>query len=169
MITNLQTEGAKFIVGSCCLVSMTRNSVSSLFRGNLPSVSDFRKTRMHSSIARSASSCALSSSSLKLSYSCVSSGKQWTCGRWRSIALNSEDVSITNSKGPRHEPWDTPQSGENCLESDPSMADSDSSDISWTSTGSPSSKYEHRRASALLRNIQNIRICVGKKPIVSVT
>ena len=28
------------------------------------------------------------------------------------------------------------------------------------------SKYEHRRASALLRNI---RICVGKKPIVSVT
>ena len=31
-------------------------------------------------------------------------------------------------------------------------------------TGSPSSKYEHRRASALLRNIQNIRICVGKKP-----
>ena len=37
------------------------------------------------------------------------------------------------------------------------------------STGSPSSKYEHRRASALLRNIQNIRICMGKKPIVSVT
>ena len=36
-------------------------------------------------------------------------------------------------------------------------------------TGSPSSKYEHRRASALLRNIQNIRICRGKKPIVSVT
>ena len=36
-------------------------------------------------------------------------------------------------------------------------------------TGSPSSKYEHRRASALLRNIQNIRICKGKKPIVSVT
>ena len=36
-------------------------------------------------------------------------------------------------------------------------------------TGSPSSKYEHRRASALLRNIQNIRICMGKKPIVSVT
>ena len=35
-------------------------------------------------------------------------------------------------------------------------------------TGSPSSKYEHRRASALLRNIQNIRICLGKKPIVSV-
>ena len=33
-------------------------------------------------------------------------------------------------------------------------------------TGSPSSKYEHRRASALLRNIQNIRICMGKKPIV---
>ena len=29
-------------------------------------------------------------------------------------------------------------------------------------TGSPSSKYEHRRASALLRNIQNIRICMGK-------
>ena len=30
-------------------------------------------------------------------------------------------------------------------------------------TGSPSSKYEHRQASALLRNIQNIRICMGKK------
>ena len=30
-------------------------------------------------------------------------------------------------------------------------------------TGSPSSKYKHRRASALLRNIQNIRICMGKK------
>ena len=36
-------------------------------------------------------------------------------------------------------------------------------------TGSPSSKYEHRRASTLLRNIQNIRNCMGKKPIVSVT
>ena len=36
-------------------------------------------------------------------------------------------------------------------------------------TGSPTSKYEHRRASALLRNIQNIRICMGKKPSVSVT
>ena len=36
-------------------------------------------------------------------------------------------------------------------------------------TGSPSSKYEHRRASTLLHNIQNIRICMGKKPIVSVT
>ena len=35
--------------------------------------------------------------------------------------------------------------------------------------GSPSSKDEHRRASALLRNIQNMRICVGKKPIVPVT
>ena len=35
--------------------------------------------------------------------------------------------------------------------------------------GSPSSKYEHRWASALLRNIQNIRICMGKKPVVSVT
>ena len=30
-------------------------------------------------------------------------------------------------------------------------------------TGSPTSKYEHRRVSALLRNIQNIRICMGKK------
>ena len=30
------------------------------------------------------------------------------------------------------------------------------------STGSPSSRYEHRRASALLRNIQNLRICMGK-------
>ena len=37
------------------------------------------------------------------------------------------------------------------------------------STGSPSAKYEHRRTSALLRNIRNIRICMGKKPIVSVT
>ena len=36
-------------------------------------------------------------------------------------------------------------------------------------TGSPSWKYEHRQASALLHNIQNIRICMGKKPIVSVT
>ena len=32
-------------------------------------------------------------------------------------------------------------------------------------TGSPSSKYEHRRASALLGNIQNIRICMGKKKV----
>ena len=29
------------------------------------------------------------------------------------------------------------------------------------STGSPSSKYKHRRASALLRNIQNVGICEG--------
>ena len=29
-------------------------------------------------------------------------------------------------------------------------------------TGSPSSKYEHQRASAFLRNIQNIRIYMGK-------
>ena len=36
-------------------------------------------------------------------------------------------------------------------------------------TGSPSSKCERRRASALLRNIQNVRICLEKKPIVSVT
>ena len=36
-------------------------------------------------------------------------------------------------------------------------------------TGSPSSKYKHRRALALLRNIQNIRLCMGKKPIISVT
>ena len=36
-------------------------------------------------------------------------------------------------------------------------------------TGSPSSKYEHRRTSALLSTIQNIRICMKKKPIVSVT
>ena len=28
---------------------------------------------------------------------------------------------------------------------------------------------EYRRASALLHNTQNIRICMGKKPIVSVT
>ena len=31
------------------------------------------------------------------------------------------------------------------------------------------SKYEHRRASTLLRNIRNIRICMGKNPIFSVT
>ena len=43
------------------------------------------------------------------------------------------------------------------------------SSASDQSTGSPSSKYEHGRAWALLRNIQNIRICMGKKPIVSVT
>ena len=36
-------------------------------------------------------------------------------------------------------------------------------------TVSPSSKYEHQRVSALLRNIQNIRICKRKKPILSVT
>ena len=36
-------------------------------------------------------------------------------------------------------------------------------------TGSPSSKYKHQRTSALLHNIRNIRICIGKKPIVSVT
>ena len=35
-------------------------------------------------------------------------------------------------------------------------------------TGSPSSKYKHRRQTALLRNIRNIRICMGKKSIVSV-
>ena len=40
---------------------------------------------------------------------------------------------------------------------------------SWGVTGSPSSKCEHRRASALLRNIQNIRICMGKKLTVSVS
>ena len=39
----------------------------------------------------------------------------------------------------------------------------------YPTTGSPSSKYKHRRTSALLRNIRNIRICMGKKPIVSVT
>ena len=33
---------------------------------------------------------------------------------------------------------------------------------STESTGSPSAKYEHRRTSALLSNIQNIRICMGK-------
>ena len=37
------------------------------------------------------------------------------------------------------------------------------------STGSPSSNYEHRQASALLHNIENIRIRTRKKPIVSVT
>ena len=36
-------------------------------------------------------------------------------------------------------------------------------------TGSPRSKYQHRRTSSLLRNIRNIRICMGKKPIISVT
>ena len=37
------------------------------------------------------------------------------------------------------------------------------------STDSPSSKYEHQRTSSLLRNIRNVRIYMGKKPIVSVT
>ena len=41
--------------------------------------------------------------------------------------------------------------------------------VSGVYTGSPSSKYDHRRTSALLRNIRNIKICMGKKPIVSVT
>ena len=36
-------------------------------------------------------------------------------------------------------------------------------------TGRWSSRYEHPRTSALLRSIGNIRICMGKKPIVSVT
>ena len=36
-------------------------------------------------------------------------------------------------------------------------------------TGSPSSKYEHWRTSAWLLKIQNIRISLRKKPIVSVT
>ena len=40
--------------------------------------------------------------------------------------------------------------------------------FSGYTTGSPSWKYEHRQASALLRNVQNIRICMGKKPVVSV-
>ena len=44
-----------------------------------------------------------------------------------------------------------------------------SSRAGYNTTGSPSSKYEHRRTSALLRNIQNVRIYIGKKPIVSVT
>ena len=44
-----------------------------------------------------------------------------------------------------------------------------SSRAGYNTTGSPSSKYEHRRTSALLRNIQNERICIGKKPIASVT
>ena len=35
--------------------------------------------------------------------------------------------------------------------------------------GSPSSKYEHRQTPALLRNIRKMRICLGKKLIVSVT
>ena len=39
----------------------------------------------------------------------------------------------------------------------------------YNTTGNPSSKYEHRRTLALLRNIRNIKICMGKKPIVSVT
>ena len=36
-------------------------------------------------------------------------------------------------------------------------------------TGSPSLKHEHQQASVLLHNIQNIRIFIEKKPIVSVT
>ena len=35
--------------------------------------------------------------------------------------------------------------------------------------GSPSSKYKHRPTSTLLHNIRNIRICMEKKTIVSVT
>ena len=118
--SNLQTQGDKFIE-LLSKVSMTRTSVLSSFSSNLPSISHFRESRMHSSIARSAASCALSSPALKLRYSCVSSAKQWTCGRWRSITWNSEEVSMTNSKGPRQEPWGTPQSSDNCLESNPSM------------------------------------------------
>ena len=40
--------------------------------------------------------------------------------------------------------------------------------VDWI-TGSPSSKYEPRRTSALLCNIRNIRICIWRIPIVSVT
>ena len=40
---------------------------------------------------------------------------------------------------------------------------------SLCTTGTPSSKFENRRASPLLRDVQNFRICMGKKPIVSVT
>ena len=36
-------------------------------------------------------------------------------------------------------------------------------------TGSPSSKYEHWRASGLLRNILKYKDLYGKKPIVSLT
>ena len=36
-------------------------------------------------------------------------------------------------------------------------------------TGSPSSKYEHRRTWASLRNIRNIRICMEKNLSFSVT
>ena len=36
-----------------------------------------------------------------------------------------------------------------------------------SATGSPSSKYEHRVSASV--GIRNIRICMGKKPIVSVT
>ena len=39
----------------------------------------------------------------------------------------------------------------------------------WFPTGGQSSNYQHRQASALLHSIQNIRIRMGKKPIVSVT
>ena len=43
-------------------------------------------------------------------------------------------------------------------------------ELAWVrGWGSPSSKYEHRRVSSMLRNIWNIRICMGKKAIVSVT
>ena len=41
--------------------------------------------------------------------------------------------------------------------------------LSKGTTDSPSSKYEHRRTSALLHNIQNIRISMGKKLLLSVT
>ena len=106
---------------SWCLVPMTRNSVLSSFSSNLPSISHFFKSCMHPSIACSSSSCALWSSALKLRYSCVSSAKQWACGRWCSITLRSVEMQMTNSKGPRQEPWGMPQSSENCQESDPLM------------------------------------------------
>ena len=83
---------------------------------NLPPISHFRQSRMHSSIARNATSFALSSSALKLGYSCVSSTKQRTCGRWRSITLKNDE-----QQGSQQEPWGTPQLSKNCLESDPSM------------------------------------------------
>ena len=37
------------------------------------------------------------------------------------------------------------------------------------STGSPSSKYEHWRTSALLHNIRNMRICMAEKPFIFVS
>ena len=128
---------------NCCLVPMTMTP--------WPHV---RKSRMHSSIARSTSFYSLLSSALKLRYSCVSSAKQGTCGRWHSITLNSEEVQMTNSKGPGQEPWGTPHSSENCLESDPSM------ETHWLRFN----RYELNQSSTFTRMPTSLRCRSNKIP-----